>query len=118
MGVTVKLPAAVAVPPAVLTDTVPVTAPGITKPTKVSPVLDTTMVLAPPTVRVSVAVPRLVPVMVIKVPMAPVAGEKEEMVGAWANKLKVCKVIKMKVIKTTAAGFRVCVFMVYEFIKF
>ena len=40
--------------------------------------------MAPPTVK-AVGFARLVPVMVINVPIEPLVGEKEEMVGGWAE---------------------------------
>jgi hypothetical protein len=83
VGVTVKLPLPVAVPPAVVTDTVPVTAPGITNPTNVVPVLDTTIALAPPIVK-AVGLPILVPIIVTSVPTAPLAGLNEVIVGGSA----------------------------------
>ena len=81
---TVKLPGPVAVPPAVVTDTVPVVAPGITKPTSWVPVLEITRAVTPPMVK-AVGLPRLVPVMVNSVPIGPLAGVKEVMVGVGKN---------------------------------
>ena len=70
MAVTVKLPELVAVPPAVVITIVPVTVPGITMPTSVVPLLETTMAAAPPMVN-AVGVLKSVPVIVTKVPTAP-----------------------------------------------
>jgi hypothetical protein len=72
-----------AVPPAVVIDTAPVTASGITMPTKVVPSLDTAIASTPP-IGKAVGLLRLVPVMVTKVPTGPKAGVKEVMVGACA----------------------------------
>ncbi len=81
--VTVNVPVLVAVPAAVLMEIVPVLEPGITIPTKDVLVLETTMAVAPPIVK-AVGLPKLVPVMVTKVPGQPLAGLKELIVGAWA----------------------------------
>ena len=77
MAVTEKLPVPVAVPVAVVMEIIPVVAPGITMPTNVVPVLDITMAVAPPMVN-AVGDPRLVPVMVTRVPTEPVFGVNEE----------------------------------------
>ena len=82
---TVKLPGPVAVPPAVVTDTVPVTAPGITKPTSCVPVFEITRAVVPPMVK-AVGLARLVPAIVTSVPAGPLAGVKEVMVGVRENK--------------------------------
>ena len=86
MGVIMSLLLPVAVPPAVVIEIVPVTAPGIIIATKTLPVLDTTIALCPPMVN-TVGVPRFVPFMVTNVPTGPVAGLKEVMVGVAANNL-------------------------------
>jgi hypothetical protein len=86
VAVTVKLPEPAAVPPEVVMDTEPVADPGITIPTRVVPVLDTTMAAVPPMVK-AVGVPRLVPVMVTKVPGLPLVGLNPLMVGACAQTL-------------------------------
>ncbi len=67
-------------PLAVVKDIVPVTAPGMTIPTRVVPVLEMTMAAVPPMVK-AVGVPRLAPVMVTNVPTGPLAGLKEVMTG-------------------------------------
>jgi hypothetical protein len=67
---TVKLLLLVAVPPAVLKDTVPVIAPGITIPTRLLPVLEITMAFAPPILKMDGLV-KFVPVIVTRVPTAP-----------------------------------------------
>ena len=65
----------------------PVVAPGITKPTKLVPVLETTMADVPPIVN-AVGLPKFVPVIVTNVPTEPDEGEKEH--ADWkANKLPV-----------------------------
>ena len=76
----VKVPVEVTDPPAVVKDIVPVTAPGITIPTRLVPVLEMTMAALPPIVK-AVGVPRLVPVMVTNVPTGPLVGLKEVIVG-------------------------------------
>ena len=63
---------------------VPVEEPGITIPTKEVPVLETTMAVAPPIVK-AVGLPKLVPVMVTKVPGLPLEGVKDVMVGVCAH---------------------------------
>jgi hypothetical protein len=83
VGVTVKLLPAVAVPPAVVIEIVPVVAPGITIPTKVVPELETLIALTPPMLK-AVGLVRLVPIIVTKVPTEPEDGENEVMVGGWA----------------------------------
>jgi hypothetical protein len=88
--VTVKLLGPVAVPPAVVTDTVPVAAPGITKPTSCVPVFEITRAVVLPMVK-AVGLARLVPAIVTSVPAGPLAGVKEVMVGVCANKLSCIK---------------------------
>src|SRR5580698_584598 len=78
--VRVKLELPVAVPPPVVTETPPVTAPGITKPTRVLPVFDTTTAVCPPMVKAVGAV-KLLPVMVTNVPTGPDEGLNELMTG-------------------------------------
>ena len=68
-------------PPAVVTDTIPVTAPGMTMPSSVDPSLETEIAETPPMVK-PVGVPRLVPVMVTRVPTGPDDGVNDAMVGA------------------------------------
>ena len=63
-------------PSVVVTATVPVAAPGITIPTKVSPVLDTSIADTPPIVKVNRFF-KSDPIMVTNVPGAPLAGVKE-----------------------------------------
>ena len=87
--VTTKLLADVAGPPAVVvTEITPDAAPGITIPTSVVPLLETTIAVTPPMVK-AVGLPRSVPVMVTSVPTAPLDGLKEMMVGACAITPKV-----------------------------
>ena len=83
----VKVPVEVTDPPAVVKDIVPVTAPGITIPTRLVPVLEMTMAALPPIVK-AVGVPRLVPVMVTNVPTGPLVGLKEVIVGACAKRFR------------------------------
>jgi hypothetical protein len=78
--VTVKLPLPEAVPPDVITDTLPVTAPGMTMPTRESLLPETSIADTPPMVK-AVGLLRLVPVMVTNVPTGPLAGLKDVMVG-------------------------------------
>ena len=68
----------------VLMEIVPEAEPGITIPTKVLPVLETTMAVAPPIVK-AVGLPKLVPVIVTKVPGLPIEGAKDVMVGVAAS---------------------------------
>jgi uncharacterized membrane protein HdeD (DUF308 family) len=68
-------------PPAVVTDTAPLAAPGMTMPTRLVPLSDITMAVTPPIVK-AVGLLRLVPVMVTTVPTAPVAGAKLLILGA------------------------------------
>jgi hypothetical protein len=78
---TVNVPALVAKSHGVLTATVPVAAPGITIPTNVSPVLDTTTADTPPIV-IDDSPFKSVPVIVTNVPGAPLAGVKEVTMGS------------------------------------
>ena len=71
----VKFRDAFAVPAAVMIDTPPVTAPGITIATKVFPSLLMGSAATPP-IKIEDGLPRLVPVMVTKVPTAPLSGTK------------------------------------------
>ena len=82
-----------AVPIDVDIDTVPVTAPGITIPTRVFPLLDITRAAFAPIVK-AVGLPRLVPVIVISVPTGPIDGEKEVMVGSLTGEGKADKRVK------------------------
>ena len=100
MGVTVKLLLLLAVPPEVVTDTMPVTAPGITVPTRVLPVLLTTMAFTLPMEK-AVGVFRFVPLMVTNVPTLPLVGVKEVMVGGCACIV----VVPAKRLKSIAMGF-------------
>ncbi len=68
-------------PPAVVIEITPVTAPGMTMPTSVIPELEITMAVVPPIVK-AVGLLKLVPVIVTSVPTGPLAGVKEVMVGA------------------------------------
>jgi len=70
----------------------PVTAPGITKPVNTVPVLLITNALTPPMLK-AVGVAKLVPFMVTKVPIAPLAGENDVMAGPWANTLTANEII-------------------------
>jgi hypothetical protein len=81
VGLSVKVAAEVADPPAVVKDMVPVDDPGITIPTRLVPVLEMTMAAVPPIVK-AVGVPRLVPVRATNVPTGPLAGLKEVITGA------------------------------------
>jgi hypothetical protein len=83
VGITVKLMPLVAVPPAVVIDITPEAVPGITKPTNCEPVLEIAIAETPPIVN-AVGLPRLVPVMVTKVPTDPMAGVKDVIVGGRA----------------------------------
>jgi hypothetical protein len=106
-AITVKLLPLETVPPAVVNDTAPVTAPGITMATKTLPVFDTTMAVWPPMVK-AVGEVKFVPSMVTNVPTGPVAGLKEVMVGARANSLTGKIVAKNTVPKTTMARIAAC----------
>jgi hypothetical protein len=86
VGVTVKLVALVAEPPAVLTETAPVTAPGITRPTKTVPVLEITIAVLPPIVK-KLGLFKPVPLIVTKVPTGPLEGVKVVIVGCAQAKL-------------------------------
>ena len=79
MAVTVKLPELETVHPAVIT-IAPVVAPGITMPTNVVPLLDTTIAGIPPIVNDD-GLLKFVPVMLTRVPTGPVAGVKAVMTG-------------------------------------
>jgi hypothetical protein len=70
----------VAEPPAVLTETAPVTAPGITRPTKTVPVLEITIAVLPPIVK-AVGLFKPVPLIVTRVPTGPFEGVKVVIVG-------------------------------------
>jgi hypothetical protein len=80
VGVTVKLVALVAEPPTVLTETAPVTAPGITRPTTTVPVLEITIAVLPPIVK-AVGLFKPVPLIVTRVPAGPPDGVKVVIVG-------------------------------------
>ena len=84
VAVTEKLPVPVAEPSAVVIEIIPVVAPGMTMPTNVVPVLETTMAAVPPIVK-AVGLSRLVPVMVTSVPTGPVEGVKEVKLGPQTN---------------------------------
>jgi hypothetical protein len=62
-----------------VTATAPVAAPGMTMPTSVVPLFDTTMAALPPILN-SVGLLRLVPVIVTRVPTGPLAGLNEVIV--------------------------------------
>ena len=119
MGVTVKLLLPLAVPPVVETDTMPVTASGITMPTRVLPVLLTTMAFTPPIENV-VGLLRLVPVMVTNVPTLPLVGVKDVMVGDWAVKAVVTtnakreKSIAIKLLRNFIVFIRFCLGFLFE----
>ena len=108
-----------AVPLAVLTDTKPVAAPGITMPTNLVPVLLTTIAFLPPIVKV-IGVLRLVPVIVTNVPTLPVVGVKEVMVGDWAVKAVVTtnamsvKSIAIKLLRNFIVFIRFCLGFLFE----
>jgi len=68
------------VPPAVVIETAPVVAPGITIATKVFPSLETGMAETPPIVN-EVGLPKLFPEIVTNVPTAPLVGVIEFIVG-------------------------------------
>ena len=78
--VTRKLPEPLAVPPAVVTLTPPLVAPGITMATNVLPLLLIGMAETPAIV-IPVGLLKLVPVIVTSVPTGPVVAEKEIIVG-------------------------------------
>jgi hypothetical protein len=59
----------------------PITDPGMTIPTKLLPVFDTTIAATPPMVK-AVGLLRLVPVIVTNVPTGPLAGLKDVIMGA------------------------------------
>ena len=84
LAVTVKLPVPLAVPPAVVTLTAPVVAPGITIATKLVPVLLMGIADTPPIVK-PVGLDKFVPVMVTKLPTLPDVGVKELMVGGYCG---------------------------------
>jgi hypothetical protein len=96
-------------PPAVVKDIVPVTAPGMTIPTRLVPVLEMTMAAVPPMVK-AVGVPRVVPVMVTNVPTGPLDGLKEVIAGACAKRFRTrnCKANTL-----ISAGKRFLFFKVY-----
>jgi hypothetical protein len=77
----VKFPAPDTLPPTVVIETGPVVALGMTIPTRLVPSSDTTIADTPPIVN-AVGLLRLVPVMVITVPTAPLTGEKLLILGA------------------------------------
>jgi hypothetical protein len=79
-GTKVKLPGPEAVPPAVVIDTAPVAAPGITIANKVLPSLLITIEETPP-IFTAVAFCKFVPVIVTSVPIDPLLGEKLVIVG-------------------------------------
>ena len=79
MAATVKLPLLVAGPETVVTDIVPVVAPGITMPTKVVEVLDTTIAVVPPIVKTE-GLAKPAPVIVTNVPTGPLEGVNEEII--------------------------------------
>ena len=82
MAVTVKLPELeTTVHPGVVITIAAVVAPGITKPTNVVPLLDTTMAGIPPIVNDDRLL-KFVPVIVTRVPTGPVAGVKAVMAGS------------------------------------
>ena len=80
MAVTVKLLLLKTSPNEVVIITAPVAAPGITRPTNCVPEFDITTASLPP-ISKPVKLPKLVPVIVIKVPTGPDAGLNEVIVG-------------------------------------
>jgi hypothetical protein len=101
--VTRKLPEPLAVPPAVVTLTPPLVAPGITIATNVLPLLLIGMAEKPAIV-IPVGLLKLVPVIVTSVPTAPELGEKLVMVGCEKttelinNNTEIKKIFFMKLI--------------------
>jgi hypothetical protein len=87
VALTVNLFVLVAVPPEVVIEITPVTAPGITRPTRLVPVLETTIAVSPPMLK-AVGLPRLAPVTVTKVPTGPRAGANEVIDGDAANAVR------------------------------
>jgi hypothetical protein len=84
VGVTVNGCGLLAVLPEVVIEITPVVAPGITNPTKLVPVFETTTAVTPPMLN-AVGLPRLVPVTVTRVPTGPCAGLKVVIAGAAAH---------------------------------
>ena len=78
--VRVKFRDAFAVPAAVMIDTPPVTAPGITITTRVFPSLLMGRAATPP-IKIEDGLSRLVPVMVTNVPTAPISGVNDVIEG-------------------------------------
>jgi hypothetical protein len=83
VAVTVNLAIVLTVPPAVVSNTVPVVAPGITMATTLFAELEINMAATPPML-IAVVLLKLVPVMVTNLPTAPVVGAKEAMLGCCA----------------------------------
>ena len=80
VGVTEKLSELLAVPPAVITEIVPVFAPGITMPTSVVPSFETAIAETPPIVNAD-GLLRFVPLIVTNVPTGPDNGLNDVIVG-------------------------------------
>ena len=93
LAVTAKLLLLVTVPPAVVTETTPFTAPGITIAASEVPVLDMTTACASPIV-IAVGAERSVPTIVTSVPTGPVDGLKEEIAGVCAKTVEERKASK------------------------
>jgi hypothetical protein len=87
VGVTEKLSELLAVPPATVTEIVPVVAPGITMPSSVVPSFEMTIADTPPMLN-AVGLLRFVPLMVTNVPTEPDEGLKDVMVGVCAQELR------------------------------
>lgn len=101
----------VAVPPPAVIDTTPVAAPGITKPTSCVPVFETTMAATPPILN-AVGLPKLVPVMVTRVPTGPCAGLNEVIVGPAAS--NACADNRMKIAASKIFGLiSLYIFLIY-----
>ena len=85
-AISVKFPEEFTVPPPVVTLIPPVTAPGITMPTRLVPLLEITMAAVPPMVN-AVGLVKFVPVIVTNEPTGPLEGLNDIIVGACANVL-------------------------------
>jgi hypothetical protein len=86
-GVIVKLPLALAVPPAVVTEIPPELAPGITIATILYLSVLTGIAAAPP-IEIEIGLRRFEPLMVTKLPMGPELDEKELIDGGSTVKTK------------------------------
>ena len=92
------------VPPAVVTDTIPVAAPGMIMPTSVFPLLETGIADTPPMVK-AVSVPRFVPVMVTRVPTGPDDGVNDVTAGGAGTKTQAAPALLLSPYPPTIAVF-------------